>query len=160
MGDEMKLNGKLINVSVIKEGTSSSGKAWTLHQYLLLKDDGKNLKVSGFRELSKFDNKFVDMIVEKKINQVGDKTFTNYTLVDCNEQTGSDVVVETVSDETTPTRVDDYKEKEADKFTLGMSINGIMNLLHDGSPEEEEYKNQVRKFFKWNKDLRKEILGH
>ena len=70
--------------------------------------------------------------------------------------------VETV-EETKNTTVDDYKTKDADKFDLGMAKNGAIELLKGSGlalneKGEKIYKENVRELFKWNKELRNELL--
>ncbi len=62
----------------------------------------------------------------------------------------------------------DYQEKEKDKFDLGMAKNGAIEVICAsmkatgkvwGKDTDETYKSLVKRIFKLNKELRKELLG-
>jgi len=58
-------------------------------------------------------------------------------------------------------RVNNFKNKESDKYDLGMAIKGVLNLLPSipTTDEEDKYKRAVKMIFKWNQDLSKELLS-
>jgi len=65
--------------------------------------------------------------------------------------------------EETNDKVKNFKSVDADKFTLGMSINAMADIFKLNQLDEcnkEIYKKKVKLLYKWNKELREEILGY
>lgn len=116
--NEVELDGKIVGVEKIKEGTKGDGTAWTLSQIKLMGSDDKVRKVSTFDTgAGKFTDKYVTILCEKQLNKKDGKTYTNYTAKKIEEQSGTSepepVTEEEVVGEEQPIDVEDIPPAES-----------------------------------------------